>query len=448
MEFIQNFKIIQKLGSGGQGDVYLAKYSKHKFKFNRLVALKVINKTSATIDEFSNEVEILAKLHHPKICQIYDVGEIEKSYFIVMEYIDGLSFSDFMKKAENKKIIIESADIVEILTSVISALRYAHQSEIGGVLHRDVCPKNIMISKSGEVVLIDFGISNILLKEKDSTLKGKPSYLPKQVLLGNSRYSEKTDIYAAGVVLYEALTGTKILHEDEINLESIKEEELRVLTKCLLNFDGDYDQLFQMMEDYLVTHKSQLHKITNKVFNTRFLTEQTQRIRSGVQFKGFGYLFKKTSIMFAILLIAVTLTSLKLWKNYEAQKSPMSFFKGKFIRINPLTNEEGIDFNDQLTTTLTIKSKTLVKSSIDEKGCKSREKWTAYQAEENVVEFRLIEPLFEKSPLPSCEQMSFTKAIETVARIEFRRDGNYLYLRKLSGSSRYLDKQEKYQAIK
>ncbi|SHE37996.1 serine/threonine protein kinase [Fodinibius roseus] len=204
---VGSYTIKEQIGKGGMGAVFLAQRSDDSFEHR--VAIKIIREERATqtnIHRFEQEQRILAQLNHPAIAQLYDGGITADGFpYIIMEYVDGTPMDDHCRI--NKCSIDE---IVSLFTQVLEAVRYAHENL---VIHRDLKPDNILIDDSGNVKILDFGISKLLKDENGSTRPTEEARLltpryaaPEQIRQEPDKTS--TDIYALGVVFYELLAGT------------------------------------------------------------------------------------------------------------------------------------------------------------------------------------------------------------------------------------------------
>lgn len=198
-----NYKILNKLGSGGMATVYRA----HELSLNRMVALKVLSPRLSGdeqfIKRFHREAQAAAKLNHPNIVQIYSIGEEKGFHYFAMEFIKGETLSD-IKKSENK---LEPAHALEIIKQVAEALAEAHKAQL---VHRDIKPSNIMITPEGQAKVTDFGIAYVAEAKtkltQDGSIIGTPEYLSPEQCEGR-KLDGRSDIYSLGVTLYEILTG-------------------------------------------------------------------------------------------------------------------------------------------------------------------------------------------------------------------------------------------------
>lgn len=196
----ERYEILGKIGTGGMADVYKAK----DHKLNRFVAVKVLKpefrEDTTFIRKFRSEAQAAAGLTHPNIVNVFDVGDDEGVYYIVMELIEGITLKEYISK--KGKLSIKEATSIAIQVSM--GLEAAHNH---GIVHRDVKPQNIIISTDGKVKVTDFGIARAASSNTiSSNVMGSVHYSsPEQVRGGYS--DEKSDIYSLGITLYEMVTG-------------------------------------------------------------------------------------------------------------------------------------------------------------------------------------------------------------------------------------------------
>ena len=194
------YEILEKIGSGGMSDVYKAK----DHKLNRQVAIKVLKQEYSTdknfVSKFWAEAQSAACLIHPNIVNVYDVGNDQGVYYIVMELVEGIT----LKKYIEKKGKLEIRESIGIAMQVCQGIEAAHEQKI---IHRDIKPQNIIISKDGKVKVTDFGIARAASSQTiSSNAMGSVHYIsPEQARGGYC--DERSDIYSLGIVMYEMLTG-------------------------------------------------------------------------------------------------------------------------------------------------------------------------------------------------------------------------------------------------
>jgi hypothetical protein len=200
---IGRYEIVAKIAQGGMSAVFKAKHP----TLNRFVLLKklTLRGGSQFIERFKREARLMMDFKHEHIVQVYDHFKEGASYYIVEEFVDGISLEGLIKK---ERYLSNEAALL-ILYEVTKALKYAHDKH---VIHRDIKPGNILISNRGEVKLVDFGIATSLEESDDGLTRegmilGTPSYIPPEQISDAKNADKRADIYSLGVVLYEMLTG-------------------------------------------------------------------------------------------------------------------------------------------------------------------------------------------------------------------------------------------------
>lgn len=200
MLIADRYEVIEKIGTGGMSDVYKAK----DHKLNRFVAMKVLkqefSENTNFVSKFRVEAQAAAGLMHPNIVNVYDVGEEKGMHYIVMELVEGIT----LKKYIEKKVHLTTKEAISIAIQVAMGIEAAHNNHI---IHRDIKPQNIMISKEGKVKVTDFGIAKAATSNTiTSNVMGSVHYTsPEQARGGFS--DEKSDVYSMGITLFEMLTG-------------------------------------------------------------------------------------------------------------------------------------------------------------------------------------------------------------------------------------------------
>lgn len=216
------YEIIKSIGEGGMANVYLA----HDLILDRDVAIKVLRGDLAGdekfVRRFQREALAASSLSHPNIVEMYDVGEDNGTYYIVMEYINGKTLKQLIKKRGALTI----SECIDIMVQLTDGIDQAHASYI---IHRDLKPQNIMIQDSGEIKITDFGIAmalnNTQLTQTNSVM-GSVHYLPPEQASGKGA-TVKSDIYSMGILFYELLTGSLPFRGDnavEIAFKHIKND--------------------------------------------------------------------------------------------------------------------------------------------------------------------------------------------------------------------------------
>ncbi len=258
------YEIVKTIGEGGMANVYLA----NDTILDRKVAVKVLRGDLSSDDKFirrfQREALSVSNLSHPNIVEVYDVGEEEGSHYIVMEYIEGKTLKQLLKKRESLTL----TEVIDIMTQLTDGISHAHESYI---IHRDIKPQNIMIEDDGRIKITDFGIAmalNATQLTQTNSVMGSVHYLPPEQASGKGA-TIKSDIYSLGILMYELLTGNVPFKGDnavEIALKHMKDKipsvrkqdpsipqsvENIILKAAAKNPRNRYDSAKEMHEDLL-----------------------------------------------------------------------------------------------------------------------------------------------------------------------------------------------------
>ena len=216
------YEIIKTIGEGGMANVYLA----NDTILDRKVAIKVLrgdlSNDEKFIRRFKREALSVSNLSHPNIVEVYDVGEEDGNYYIVMEYIEGKT----LKQLLQKRGALTLTEVIDIMSQLTDGLAHAHEAYI---IHRDIKPQNIMIEDNGRIKITDFGIAmalNSTQLTQTNSVMGSVHYLPPEQANGKGA-TVKSDIYSLGILMYELLTGSVPFKGDtavEIALKHMKEK--------------------------------------------------------------------------------------------------------------------------------------------------------------------------------------------------------------------------------
>ena len=229
-EINERYRIIKTIGEGGMANVYLA----YDTILERHVAVKVLRGDLATdekfVRRFQREALSASSLSHPNIVEVYDVGEDNGIYYIVMEYIEGKHLKQLLKK--RGKLTLN--EVIDIMLQITDGMSVAHDSYI---VHRDIKPQNIMILDSGMVKITDFGIAmalNSTQLTQTNSVMGSVHYLPPEQASGKGS-TIQSDVYSMGILMYELLSGTLPYKGDnavEIALKHLKEPMPSIRKEC------------------------------------------------------------------------------------------------------------------------------------------------------------------------------------------------------------------------
>ena len=268
-EIISHYRILEKLGAGGMGEVYLAEDT----TLNRKVAIKFIQPSSAANDEANRrlfrEARAAARLDHPNICAIYEVGEEAGIRFIVMQYVEGVTLDRRIKKQP-----LDLSQTLAIAAEVADALRDAHAH---GIIHRDIKPSNIIVTPRGQAKVMDFGLARIAAGAAQADAETLSALTTPEAVIGTVPYMSpeqvkgdhldtRSDIFSFGVTLYEAATGQRpfasespaatvsaiLTHEPPPLARfsaDVPEQLQRIVGKCL---EKDRERRYQSAADLVV----------------------------------------------------------------------------------------------------------------------------------------------------------------------------------------------------
>jgi eukaryotic-like serine/threonine-protein kinase len=254
-----SYQLIEKLGDGGMAMVYRGIVHGPE-GFERPVVIKRIlpdlSRDQKFVDMFLSEAKLCARLHHPNIVQVQALGEVDGEYFLAMEYIDGLDLATALKRAYDLQKPMPAGVACYIASELASALAYAHAlTDASGrpleIVHRDVNPANLMVTRHGAIKLLDFGIARAAAharvrseKTRTGTLKGKISYMSPEQAEGLP-VDRRTDLFAVGIVLYECLTLERLFRgEDEFEtLRLVREAKVFPPSSRRPEIDPDIDAI-------------------------------------------------------------------------------------------------------------------------------------------------------------------------------------------------------------
>ncbi|MBL9025208.1 MAG: serine/threonine protein kinase [Myxococcales bacterium] len=220
----QRYRVLERLASGGMAEVFIAESAGIE-GFKKRVAIKRVlphlSEKKRFISMFLDEARLSAQLSHSNCVQVFDIGVGDNAYFIVMEYVDGSDLKaviDYLK-SNNRVFPVEAATLIAI--RICEGLTYAHELQGGDgkdlhIVHRDMSPPNVLITKHGEVKIVDFGLAKAtsqLEKSEPGIIKGKFSYLAPEAALGGD-VDLRADIFAVGIILWELLSGKRLFLAD------------------------------------------------------------------------------------------------------------------------------------------------------------------------------------------------------------------------------------------
>jgi serine/threonine protein kinase/TolB-like protein/Flp pilus assembly protein TadD len=340
-----DYELLEEVGRGGQGVVFRA----WQRSLNRIVALKIIGSgqwaTNAHLKRFRREAEAAAKLNHPQIVPIYEVGERDGRCYFSMRFVEGGQLDELITRGP-----IPVRQAVELIVKVARTVHYAHEH---GILHRDIKPGNILLDADGEPHLTDFGLARLV--EHGSTVTGSleimgtPSYMaPEQAVGNNSALCRGTDVYGLGAVLYELLTGHppfaggttyETIHllldseprQPRLWNRKVDRDLSAVCLKCLeKNPRYRYSSALALAEDL-----------------ERWLRHEPIRAKRSGFFTGIRKWVRRNPMIAALIMLSVVLAaglSLMIWERQSVQRIPAGIAVLPFENLSD--NKEDAFFAD------------------------------------------------------------------------------------------------------
>lgn len=238
------YLLLEKIGSGGMAELYRGKIVGVQ-GFEKLIAIKKIlphlSDEQDLVSSFIDEAKLAALLHHQNIVHIYDFGVIDDSYFIAMEFLLGKDLGVITRKAKQKMQPLSLEYALFIASRVCNGLEYAHklkdfQGRHLNIIHRDVSPQNIFVTYEGDVKVVDFGIAKAATqstKTQVGMIKGKVAYMSPEQAEGKT-IDHRSDIFSAGIILYEMITGHRLFTGDTLKiLSKVREAEFEPLEEVI-----------------------------------------------------------------------------------------------------------------------------------------------------------------------------------------------------------------------
>lgn len=245
---VEGLEVIQLLGAGGMGAVYLARQP----ELDRLVAIKLLapDRSADPVfqERFLREARTLARLNHPHIVSLYDVGRAGANWYIVMEYVDGINLRSLIEHQR-----LSPSESLRLIPQICDAMQFAHTH---GVVHRDIKPENVLVDQNGQVKIADFGLAKLMgdkfadcVTLTDLGLRmGTIGYMAPEQSLQTSEVDHRADIYSLGIIFYEMLTGKRpaLNYAPPSKLTSVDARVDKIVSKCLRE---DPDERFQNAEE-------------------------------------------------------------------------------------------------------------------------------------------------------------------------------------------------------
>ncbi len=221
------YQLVRQIAVGGMAEIHLAK-TRGIAGFEKYCALKMIHPNFAQDEQFIemliDEAKIAVQLQHVNVAQTFDLGRVGGSYYITMEFVDGADLYKILRRGSEQDLDMPLDVAAFVAKEMATGLDYAHRKKDGGgvtlgIVHRDISPQNVLVSNAGEVKLVDFGIAKATMKVRQTAvgvIKGKYYYMSPEQAWGE-RIDYRSDIFSAGIVLYEMLTGQMLYLEEDLH---------------------------------------------------------------------------------------------------------------------------------------------------------------------------------------------------------------------------------------
>ena len=346
-KIVSHFKIISKLGEGGMGEVYIAEDT----KLQRIVALKFLP-PELTRDEqaqkrFVHEARTASALDHPNIGTIYEIGESDGKFFIAMAYYEGKTLKD---KIESCQQGLNVEDAIDITIQIAQGLTRAHSKDI---IHRDIKPANILMTKDGEVKIIDFGLAKLkghTMLTKTGTTMGTVAYMSPEQTMGGV-VDQRSDIWSLGVMLFEMLTGEQPFkgNYEQAIVYSIMNEQPEFITKIRSEVPL---QIEKILERALVKNPEKRFQSMEEMLGE--LNIAAEEIKGGRSKKTSVFKLGRKQRKFAyralVVVLIVIVVAIYFWQSRVAEAAPVPI---ALMPLESLTNEADQEwFTDSMTDAL------------------------------------------------------------------------------------------------
>lgn len=330
---IGRYQVLQELGRGGMGVVYKV----YDPLLGRAVALKMLlhgqapQEDGIDVARFLREAKATARLRHPNIVSLYDIGEENDAHFFTMDIVEGGSLAEAAKRS----LTIRQA--IQIMIKVGNAIHYAHSE---GIIHRDLKPANIMLTKDGEPKVMDFGLAKFKQESKklsqSGMIIGTVAYMPPEQIVGSHQdVDERSDVYALGAILYELLTGSlpipgnnfeefvyKVLYSDPLPPTQIKPHLPRGIERvCLKSLEKNKDWRYQNAMEF----------VDDLLRFSRGEKTRAQAVQVSIEVRRLVKHHRKTAIVIGLLVLAVVvaLAGTVVWHSISARHELQSLLANK-----------------------------------------------------------------------------------------------------------------------
>ncbi|MCB9620895.1 MAG: protein kinase [Sandaracinus sp.] len=251
--FYGRYELLRKIAAGGMAEIYLARHWGEGGFFRDVVIKRLFTNLAehpTTLRMFQTEARLLAHLAHPNIPQVFDLGFAEGTWFLTMEYVDGMNVADVWRKGVRARQVMPLHVTLGIVLQVCEALHHAHEaSDKAGrplrIVHRDVTPQNIMLTRDGVAKLMDFGVAKTDARAdtEAGTVKGTFSYMAPEQVRGRG-VDRRADVFALGVILYELTTGARLFRGTDVQvMTQIVEQDAPAPSTRMPEYPADLEEI-------------------------------------------------------------------------------------------------------------------------------------------------------------------------------------------------------------
>jgi hypothetical protein len=407
------YRIVRELGRGGMGVVYQA----DDLRLAHPVALKFLPSSLAAdsrrLAQFHNEVSVARQISHPNVCRVYDIAEVEGHLFLSMEYVEGEDLAAMLRR----RGAVSEKDAIELIRGICAGLAAVHAR---GVLHRDLKPANIMLNKGGQPLLMDFGIAgaNAVHGAGNNSREGTPAYMaPEQLSAADATdASIATDIYALGLVMYEVLSGERLmsgttihdLRERHVAMHAIVPAALgqtvslqlqQVVVRCL-----DPQPSTRPASAHAVASMLQTVLLDARIKGRRVLQVLSQSMFVPLMILGLSMLVRPTIVSTSTGVLVLLACALVAFFEIRFPLGATAEYKGHSIRFhNHAVFGERLYIDDVLTDRGRVGSKVTLRGTI-ESGAGAGERITAQVGTHfTQVTCRIVAESFAGTPISASE---------------------------------------------
>lgn len=251
--FYGRYELLRKIAAGGMAEIYLARHWGEGGFFRDVVIKRLFQNLAehpSTLRMFQTEARLLAHLSHPNIPQVFDLGFAEGTWFLAMEFVDGMNVADVWRTGVRTRHVMPLHVTIGIALQVCEALHHAHEARDKAgrplrIVHRDVTPQNVMLTRDGVAKLMDFGVAKTDARADTEvgTVKGTFSYMAPEQVRGRG-VDRRADVFALGVILYELTTGARLFRGTDVQvMTQIVEQDAPAPSTRMPEYPADLEEI-------------------------------------------------------------------------------------------------------------------------------------------------------------------------------------------------------------